>query len=132
MIVFHTGLARLTQHAYVSAARTSSHYGSRSSHWQVTPAFPFGCATSFVVHGRRYLTWAQELAGKEPQGMLADVCGPMQLGEDVAIDTVEPDVQRAVGGLKSIEECATSLLAVSLPSVCFVESTIRGLTRRSL
>lgn len=42
----------------------------------------------------------------KPRGVLVGVCGPMQLGEDVrmSIDMVEPDVQRAVGGIELIEE----------------------------
>ena len=45
-------------------------------------------------------------AGDGPRGVLVGVCGPMELGEDVrtAIDEVEPDVQRAVGGIELIEE----------------------------
>lgn len=41
-----------------------------------------------------------------PRGVLVCVCGPMELGEDVrmAIEEVEPDVQRAVGGIELIEE----------------------------
>jgi len=44
--------------------------------------------------------------GNKPTGVLAGVCGPMELGEDVrsAIDEIEPDVQRAVGGIELLEE----------------------------
>ena len=49
---------------------------------------------------------ARAEAGDGPRGVLVGVCGPMELGEDVrtAIDEVEPDVQRAVGGIELIEE----------------------------
>ena len=41
-----------------------------------------------------------------PRGVLVGVCGPMELGEDVrtAIDEVEPDVQRTVGGIDLLKE----------------------------
>ena len=65
-------------------------------------------------------------AGEGLRSVLVGVCGPMQLGEDVraAIDAVEADVQRAVGGIELIEECVFSLLSGLLPPLCFVESTI--------
>ncbi|TFY69686.1 hypothetical protein EVJ58_g278 [Rhodofomes roseus] len=66
---------------------------------------------SIAIRLRDVLSRTQEAgplpgAGDKLRGVSVGVCGPLALGEDVrkAIDEIEPDVQRAVGGIELLEE----------------------------